>query len=401
MSIDGGYYAIKGFDFQIDKTIIELFDAPLESTEISIERIQDLSSDAFVTQVKYKETQEFAYSKIREPVVQLIEEAYSDKSSREYILYCHFKDRSESTSTFTVPELNKLLEINLGKKPSKAHREKVERIGKITTDMKQKFVKRFKIRFAPDQATNFSRAIALISTQSFCSNHEEARFFYCFIADYFRKLVTDNLDPSNRKCTRQEVVAAIQSGKRNIFYSAFSEYESREEFLAILKKRFQCPLASQTAFIFIGKRELNELPETGELLFNIITQHFDKAVYNVEPITFVLHDDDCVSVKKYLIKNLIPINDGYEAIEFSAGMFNRQHVSIRKNVKGKAFESLGDISFKARVICMSSFRKLTTFSSPPVKNYYFGVSDEGIFSDVPMISVDSINAKEIWYLFKK
>ncbi|MFZ6747266.1 hypothetical protein ACO0LC_28990 [Undibacterium sp. JH2W] len=354
-----------------------------------------------MTQVKYKETQDFAFSKIREPVVQLIEEAYSDKSAREYFLYCHFKDRSESTHTFTINELEDLLKIALGKKPSQAHRDKVNRISKITDDMKQKFVKRFKIKFAPDQVTNFSRVITLIANQPFCSNQDEALFFYCFISDYFRKLVTNNADPSKRKCTRQEVVAALQSGKRNIFYSAFSEYESREKFLAILKKRFQRPLASQTAFIFIGKREHHELTDIGDLLLKIINQHFHKAVYNVEPITFVLHDDDCVSAKKYLIKNDVAINDGYEAIEFSNGMFNRHHISIRKSNRGKATESLGEISFKARVIGINSFRKLTGFSFPPEKIYYFGVDEEGIFSNVPMFSVDSINAKEIWHLFQK
>ena len=69
--MDGGYYAIKGFAFQIDKAILEILDAD-DSTQVKIEEIQDINSENFVIQVKYKEKARFTPSKIKEPVLQLI-----------------------------------------------------------------------------------------------------------------------------------------------------------------------------------------------------------------------------------------------------------------------------------------------------------------------------------------
>ena len=73
--MDGGYYAIKGFEFQIDKTILEILGT---DKDVSLENIQDVNTDSVVIQVKYKETQEYSDNKIREPVLQLIEEFKKD-----------------------------------------------------------------------------------------------------------------------------------------------------------------------------------------------------------------------------------------------------------------------------------------------------------------------------------
>mgnify|MGYP001492866254 CR=1 FL=1 len=53
--MDGGYYAIKGFEFQIDKTLEEVLNASENNLAIRLEQIQDIDSDDFVMQVKYKE----------------------------------------------------------------------------------------------------------------------------------------------------------------------------------------------------------------------------------------------------------------------------------------------------------------------------------------------------------
>ena len=85
---DGGYYAIKGFEFQIDKTILELFKAD-DTTPVCLEQIQDINTNDFVMQVKYKETQKYTPAKIKEPVIQLIDE-YQKFPTKKYYLYCYF-----------------------------------------------------------------------------------------------------------------------------------------------------------------------------------------------------------------------------------------------------------------------------------------------------------------------
>jgi len=54
---NGGYYAIKGFTYQFDKSLLEVL--ANQSKQIEIEQIQDIGIEGFYIQVKYKETQYF------------------------------------------------------------------------------------------------------------------------------------------------------------------------------------------------------------------------------------------------------------------------------------------------------------------------------------------------------
>jgi hypothetical protein len=64
---DGGYYAIKGFLYQFDKTLIEILKNP--DAVVMIEHREDIDYRDFVIQVKHKETQDYKYHKIRKPVM--------------------------------------------------------------------------------------------------------------------------------------------------------------------------------------------------------------------------------------------------------------------------------------------------------------------------------------------
>ena len=69
---DGGYYAIRGFLYQYDKYIWELLNSSSD-TSINIENIQDIDSDNYVMQVKYRESINYSPSVIKEPIKKLIE----------------------------------------------------------------------------------------------------------------------------------------------------------------------------------------------------------------------------------------------------------------------------------------------------------------------------------------
>jgi hypothetical protein len=400
---DGGYYALKGFDFQIDTTINAIFSSNSELDEVFIERIQDLNSDTFVTQVKYKETQDFSYAKIREPVVQLILESNSDITNRTYILYCYFRDRNESETTLKVTELETLLKIELGEKPSKTHIEKYNRIQSITNIMKESFVNRFKIVFAPNHQINFSRALKHISSQEFCNSETEANFYYCYIADLLRRLVIENKDPSTRSCTRKKLISEIKNKKSQFFYSSLEYFSGRENLLIFLKKQFEKPIKNQKTTIFFGKfnNSDNNLSNT---IYRIIEQSFSRATYDIEPITFVVHESNTINIKKFLLKNNILFNDGYESIEFNLFLFNKQHISTRKGLgpKSRASDSLGEISFKARITSNLNFEKtIERHNYEPDKVYYFDYPKIDKYSEIPSFQVNGLNPDEIFQLFKK
>jgi hypothetical protein len=59
-------------------------------------------------QVKYKETQEYTDIKIREPVLQLIEE-FKNNPTKNYYLYCFFSDKTELEESIDINKLNSIL----------------------------------------------------------------------------------------------------------------------------------------------------------------------------------------------------------------------------------------------------------------------------------------------------
>ncbi|MBK6606337.1 MAG: hypothetical protein IPG24_12870 [Leptospiraceae bacterium] len=71
--MDGAFIALKGYKFQFDKTILEIFSNPTK--KIYIEQLQDYGLDNYLVQVKYHNTDYSATQQkqmIRKPLLQLI-----------------------------------------------------------------------------------------------------------------------------------------------------------------------------------------------------------------------------------------------------------------------------------------------------------------------------------------
>jgi len=399
---DGGYYALKGFDFQIDKTIIEIFSAAADTDEISIERIQDLNSDAFVTQVKYKETQTFAFSKIRDPVVQLIQEFESDTADRTYILYCYFSDQMESIKTFDATEIDNILEIKLNKNCSDAHRKKHEIIKSIPSSLKKSFAAKFQLIFAPNHSTQFDRALNIIASQAFCATDSEASFYYCYLADHLRRLVISNPDINSRVCTRKGIISSLTDRKHQFFYSTLAYMSGRESLIKTLKKVFPKLQPQQNNLLFIGINLAKQTSQLTNLITSIIEQQFNKPTYDVHPITFIVDQPDITSLKKGMLLKNITFNDGYESIQFNSQQFNRRHLSLRKTTAtGRALETLGQISYKARIITLANFIKSNSDYDRPDRIYYFDADKFSDYTDIPSFQINELHCDEIWQLFKR
>lgn len=399
---DGGYYALKGFDFQIDKTIIEIFSAPLDTDEISIERIQDLNSDVFVTQVKYKETQTYSPAKIRDPVVQLINEFSSSPTIRTYILYCFFSDQPENIKIFDLKDLDEVLEIKLHKNHSESHKKKYDAIKAIPTSVKNSFTANFQLIFAPNHSTQFDRALQLISEQNFCASSSDSSFYYCYLADHLRRLVISNVNPDLRVCTRRDLNASLTNKRNQIFYSTLDHINGREQLLTTLKKHFPKPASQQNNIIFIGSKLASETSPLVHLLTSITEQEFSKPTHDVYPMTFVIDHDNIGNIKKGLLLSNITFNDGYESIQFNAQQFNRKHISLRKsNRHGKALDSLDQISYKIRIITLNNFKSCHTSYETPDRTYNFDIDVFSEYTDIPSFQINDLSCDEIWQLIKR
>ncbi|WP_343732483.1 hypothetical protein [Duganella sp.] len=395
MEEDGGYYAIKGFDFQIDRTIIEIFSGNDEFKRVTIEHIQDLNTDDVVVQVKYKEAADFSNVKIREPVAKLIDSFATDIIDRKYILYCYFKDKKPSKETFSKAKLDKILEIAAAADSSDAHKKLAEKISSIKNKTRAAFAKKFVLQFAEDYDSQFSEVIRLIGAQDFCKSRDEAIFYYGYIADYLRKIVISNTDRTNRTSTRHELVQSIKNGKRKIFHTSFAEFEERSKFIKFITPHVIELHPYQNNVIIIGSGFIGSAQELGLCIGKLIDKYFHKATFDIKPPTIFVEDRLRIDLKKYISGIGIDFKDGYEEISFNLQSFNLEPIVTRKKLGKKATDSLENISFKVKIVSLSRVTEVAASVPLPSRILYLGSREIGEWNSVPAFLIDSVSQQEL------
>lgn len=348
--MDGGYYAIKGFEYQIDKTLLEVLTAVDGDNVICLEQIQDINTHDFVMQVKYKEAGKLTPSVIRKPIVQLINEFLAD-TTKNYILYCYFGDTNGYTETVDIDFLNEIL--------------RSESTNFNSSD-KEQFLTKFKLCFSEDFQSQFLGVLSKLQEESFCNSKDEAIYYYSILEDYLRKKVVNNPPENmdNRKVTKNELFGHLYNGRKIIFTSAFKEFKGEQVYLKYVKNKFKKPLKSQQTIFVIGSLEEDTI-DIGNFIHQVVKKHYYKATYDVKPITFVVQDNKVEQIKQILIQEKSPFNDGYETIHFSENLFLSSPIINRKTSAGRATDSLSKSSFYSRIISKSSFDTITDLNFNP------------------------------------
>lgn len=226
---DGGYYAIKGFAYQIDKAILELMRSENPNAHINIEKIQDIDADSFVMQVKYKEAATFVPSAIKKPIIQLLEEFQRD-NDKTYVLYAHFGDLNEYEDFVEDKKLSiENLDIILGDASSE-----------FTNEIKQSFVNNFILDLSPTFQEQFQEAIIELQKNANLKSEAETIFLYANTVGYLRRLIIDNPpgQAANRHCTKQEVLDFLRAGRRLVFDSAFRTYQGEQKYFKLIKDQY-------------------------------------------------------------------------------------------------------------------------------------------------------------------
>ena len=356
MAEDGGYYAIKGFEYQIDKSIIDMFTANDENEPIHIEKIQDISTNQYVTQVKYKETQDYSPSKIRKPVIQLIEECKKDPN-KTYYLFCYFKNKPECEKRLKISDLDVILGIEKDN---------------FTNSDKALFVDRFILSFSECYQVQFETVLEYIQSLSYCSDKEESIFLYSVITNYIRKIIINNTDINNRSFSRKEVLSEISNCKKIIFESSYLHYKGKRDYIAHIKRKIQKLNRAKHNYIFIGDIEYNSSMTVGSLIISILEKYYANAQSDIQPLTVIINDKYIHNVKKELIDQDHIFNDGYESIKFNENIFFSKHIINKKTTpRGFATCSLDKISFELRLISRETFNRISTITIPPYMAYYF------------------------------
>ena len=348
---DGGYYAIKGFEFQIDKTILEIFNAE-DNVPVCLEQIQDINADGYVIQVKYKETQNYIPSKIKEPIIKLINE-YQIDSSKIYYLYCYFKGVHEDTKTLTIEELDSVL----GNKKDD-----------FNDRTKRGFVLNFKLQFSKSFQEQFEQAIKRIQILACCSDFDEALIHYGCITDYLRKIVIKNTNVADRICTKQELLQVISANRKILFDSAYRIYKGSEQFFSFIKKQHFAfrNIDNWERFFIIELQGSENISTIKSVVLNIKDKFYKKQTRGIKsgaPYIFLkgILSDKLKRLKKELIFDGNIIKDGFD---FKDADFNEAAIiekSTSENRISIKFLNTEDILRQIIACQLDSTKKLYQF----------------------------------------
>ncbi|UJL45790.1 hypothetical protein KFZ58_15585 [Virgibacillus sp. NKC19-16] len=327
--VDGGYYAIKGFNFQYDYILMKIIEESDYEKLIEIEQTEDYSDKNVIVQVKYKERTSYTKSQIKKPVCQLLQLFKTDK--RTPILYAFFQNKKEEEIlTIDVNYLNEIIgDCKVGNT-------------QYTFDEKLKveFVAKFNLIFTSAFQSQFENLIYKI-TEEFSCSEEEACIYYAQMYKYIEQKVVNNPpdQKKNRICNKYELIELIRGNKELIFYSAYSDFLGKEKYYSLIyNKYFRESNINFHERIFIievhGNTDKNELKE---IIYRLRDRFFKKASLKKgtlikSPAPYICFYNISAEVLKIIKTELL--EEGYffrDGFSFENADFNLQNVIEKCN----------------------------------------------------------------------
>lgn len=373
---DGGYYAIKGFEFQIDKTILEILNS-INNAPVCIEQIQDLNSDDFVMQIKYKETQNYSPSKIKEPVIQLINE-YENDSHKKYYLYCYFNNAKEEKCILTGDELDKIL----GNKKDIFEK-----------NVKDAFIDKFELHFAKQFQDQFIQALETIKVNAKCSDFDEALIHYGSIANHLRKIVVNNSAIENRTCTKDEIIQLISDNRKTVFDAAYRIYKGEQQYINRVKKNHFTyrNIDDWERFVIIelnGDENISQIKTTTLIIKSKFYKKMVRIIKSGAPYIYFrnISSEKLKKLKTELLSDGHILKDGYD---FLNADFQANTLKIKSTIDN-------NISIKFLNIENELFQILSCDLNCTKKIFQFYLTKPlEIENDIDMICVEVKNLSEV------
>lgn len=262
-SKDGGYYAIKGFTYQFDKSLLEILSDT--GSGVEIENIQDIGTDRYYIQVKYKETQKYTDSKIRPAIIQLLECSIKSKAKNTK-LYCYFFDKSPAVVTLSIDELNRML----GKQS-----------GEFNERAKMNFVKTFVLEFSEDFEAQFAKVIGEIKRVFRLKTDEEAVTHHAIFKSHLLDIALRK-KASDRRVSCADLQSILDSKEKLIFEAAYSKYLTLTRYLDYVRKdhfsQRKLNTASSERLFIVEIDEKVKDADLVQIISNIVSRYHKKDI---------------------------------------------------------------------------------------------------------------------------
>ena len=292
----GGYYAIKGFTYQFDKSLFEILANPHSTVEI--EQIQDIGIDNYYIQVKYKETQVYAPSKIRAAVIQLLKYFLLDKK-KKFKLYCYFKDKAPHTINLLPGELETILGITSGS---------------YNDSDKKQFIKNFSIEFSEDFEGQFKKLIQAIKSSFNLTTIEEATVYHATFRSKLIGIAIKKKD-SDRVMDFKSLKVLVLKTEKIVFELAHYKYLKNEKYTTYLRKEYftfkKLNTPNKERLFVLEIDSFIKDAELIELVSNIKSRFYKKDTSPAPYICFYgIQNERLIQLKQKLWDKKLHFNDG-------------------------------------------------------------------------------------------
>lgn len=288
---DGGSNALRGFIYQFDSSLIEIFDYPTRS--IGIEQVQDINHDGYYIQVKYR-SQKFIPSAIRSAVAQLINE-WLVSPNGHFTLHLHFKNEGERVWFPSISELNKILG-NRKKEFSLANRKK--------------FLERFQIKFGVDFVSQFKVLISKIAN-TYGVTEEEAVCYHAIFQTYLLKIAV-RTRKSDRVVSKELLDSIIAKTQEIIFYTGHEKFLGKKKYLDLLRRSyftFKQSNIENFERVFIVECDQLSQSRIVQIIIQIRNRYY-RADKSPAPYIFLRNCRALADIKKSLIDKGLMFFDG-------------------------------------------------------------------------------------------
>lgn len=215
---EGGSNAIKGFLFQFDRTILEVLENP--NSVIRVEQSEDIEQDKYYIQVKNRESAKYYPSRIRRPIVQLLN-LFIEDEERSFCLYCHFKDRSPNIWTPTANEIKTIL----GKGASAYGENKIEA-----------FSSHFVIEFCNDYEAGFDSVIKELKNSFGLRTRDLAIMYHSIIRSYLLDLAVKEL--SERETSYAKFKTLVEKVQLHVSMDGYQRILGADKYERLIRKQY-------------------------------------------------------------------------------------------------------------------------------------------------------------------